>query len=127
MGLAMAAASEAGSARYRAIGCEAAVWALDDGAGVAVALTRIVSAKSMNNIKSIETSVLPAASSSAARSRTRVTKSAKALRAPGEVGNDFWTTRGQVLSALSSGGEKARRLEICCSTLSRSALRSSSA
>ena len=79
---------------------------LDDD-DVANALTRIVSARSLNNVKATEISFsLPPVH----RPRgfcIRVTKAAKALRAPGEVGNDFWTTRGQVLSALSSGGEKA--------------------
>ena len=104
-----------GAAWSTGIDCEVAVREFDDDAGAAAALVSIVVARSSNNFRSIQTSVLPAAFSSAARLPTRDMKSVKALRTPGEVGNALWTTCGQVFRALSSGGEKA-----CPAAISRS-------
>ena len=68
-------------------GCAVAAWDVDGDAGMASARASNVAARSSNNVKSIETSVLPAAFSSAARFRTRVTKPVKAPRASGEAGD----------------------------------------
>jgi hypothetical protein len=116
-----------GAAWSIGIGSELAVCKFDDDAGAAAALVSTVVARSSNNVRSVQTSVLPAAFSSAARFPKREMKSAKAVRTPGEVGNALRTTRGQVFSALSPGGEKACPAEICCSTWSRSAPSSASA
>jgi hypothetical protein len=102
-------------------------WAFDDDAGAAAALVSIVVARPSINVRSTQTSVLPAAFSSAARLPTRDMKSARALRTPGEVGNALWTARGQVFRALSPGGEKVCPAEICCSIWTRSAPSSASA
>ena len=93
-----------GPASSSGIGCEAAVCEFNGDTGATPPLTSNVVARSLNNIRSIQTLVRPAPFSSAARLPARDIKSSKALRAPGEDGTALRTTRGQVFSALSSGG-----------------------